>query len=79
MRMGGQSVEGLVEVAAIAAGAQGDQRQQARVVRGLKPADRRQEAAHLRQGVVVDVAESVAVANQGLGGVEPAGVVASPT
>ena len=79
MRMGGQPVEGLFDVAAIAAGTECDQRQQPSVMRGLEPADRRQETAHLRQGVVVDVAEAVAVADQGLGGVEPAGVVASPT
>lgn len=79
MRMGGESVEGLVEVAGIATGAKRDQRQQPRIARGVLAAHGRQKTAHLRQRVVVDVGEAVTVADQGLGGVEPAVLVASPT
>lgn len=68
----GESVEGLVEVAAIPSGADRHQREPARIARGIGPRGGADETAHLRQGVVEDVRQAVAVLDQVLDGVEPA-------
>ena len=67
-----EPVEGLVEVTRIAACADGDQREQPRIARSVLPRGGGGEAAHLRQGVVEDVGQTVAVLDQVLDGVEPA-------
>jgi hypothetical protein len=72
MRMVLEPVEGLVEVTGVAACADGDQREQPRIARGVLPRGGGSEAAHLRQGVVEDVRQPVAVGDQVLDGVEPA-------
>src|SRR5579884_2633318 len=75
MRMVCQAVEGLVELARVAAGADSDQRQQSGVPCGVGPGRGRHEAAQLRQRVVEDVGQSVAVVDQVLGDVEPPAAV----
>jgi hypothetical protein len=61
MRMVLEPVEGLVEVTRIAARADGDQREQPRIACRVLPHGGGSEAAHLRQGVVKDVRQAVAV------------------
>ena len=68
----GESVEGLIEVAGVTAGADRHQREPARIARGIGPRGGADETAHLRQGVVEDVRQAVAVLDQVLDGVEPA-------
>ena len=68
----GESAEGLVEVAAIPSGTDRHQREPARIARGIGPRGGADETAHLRQGVVEDVRQAVAVLDQVLDGVEPA-------
>ena len=67
-------VDGQVKVAGIAPRADGDQREQPRVVRGVRPLGSGQEAAYLRQRVAEDVGEPVAVPDQALDGIEPVAV-----
>jgi hypothetical protein len=61
MRMVLEPVEGLVEVTRVAACANGDQREQPGIARRVLPRGGGGEAAHLRQGVVEDVRQPVAV------------------
>ena len=72
MRMVLKPVEGLVEVAAVAARADGNQREQVRIARSIGAHGGGAEATHLRQRVVEDVGQAVAVGDQVLDGVEPA-------
>ena len=67
----GELVEGLVEMAGVAARADGDERQQPRIAGRVGACGGGHEAAHLRQGVVEDVGQAVPVFDQVLDGVEP--------
>ena len=73
--MVGEPVEGLVEMAGIATRADGDERQQPRIAGCVGARHGGNEATHLRQGVVEDVGQTVAVLDQVLDGVKPAAVV----
>ena len=68
----GESVERPIEVMGVTAGADRHQREPARIARGIGPRGGADETAHLRQGVVEDVRQAVAVLDQVLDGVEPA-------
>jgi hypothetical protein len=57
----GELVEGLVQMAGIAARANGDERQQPRIAGRVASRRGGHEAAHLRQGVVEDVGQAVPV------------------
>lgn len=61
MRTVGQSVEGLVQLAGVTPGADGDHREKTGLVGRLGARDCVQETAHLTQGVVEDVGKPVAV------------------
>ena len=66
-----QSVQGLVEVFCITPGAHCDEGQQSSIVFPVLSIDGVQKALQLRQGVVQDVGEMMAVGDQPLDGVEP--------
>jgi len=68
----GESVERPIEVMGVTAGADRHQGEPARIARGIGPRGGADETAHLRQGVVEDVRQAVAVLDQVLDGVEPA-------
>jgi hypothetical protein len=67
-----ESVEGLVELSAIAARANRDQRQKPGVLRSVKTDRRIHEGPHLGQRVVQDVGQAVTVLDQVLDSVDPA-------
>ena len=71
-----EPVEGLVEMAGIATRADGDQGEQPCVAGGVLARRGGHKAAHLRQGVVEDVRQPVAVGDQMLDGVEPVAAAA---
>ena len=66
-----ESVQGLVEVFGVTPACDRDQGQQTRVCGRLLPVDGIGEAARLRQGVVKNVGQTVAVGDQALDGIEP--------
>jgi hypothetical protein len=75
MRMRGrsfrESVQGLIELARVATGADGDQRQPPRITRRVRACRRGHEAAQLGQRVVQDVGQPVAVPDQVLDRIKP--------
>jgi len=66
-----QAVQGLVKVFGITPGAHCNEGQQPRVSCAVLTVDGVQKALQLRQGVVQDVGEMMAVGDQPLDGVEP--------
>lgn len=77
MRMVGEPIKGLVEVAGIATGADGYEREQSSITSRVGACCGSDETAHLCQGVVEDVGQPVAALDQVLDGVEPAVVTAT--
>ena len=66
-----ESVQGLVEVFGVTPACDRDQGKQTRVCGRLLPVDSIEKTARLRQGVVKNVRQTVAMGDQALDGIEP--------
>ena len=71
MYCGGQAFKRFVEVFGVAPAANGDQGQESGIARAVQARAGSRKALQLRQRVVQDVGQPVAVPDQALGEVEP--------
>ena len=69
-----QSVEGFIDLLWVPSRGQRHQTQPTRILLSLLAFNSRNKGIHLREGVVEDVWPAMSVLDQGLDGVEPAGL-----
>lgn len=72
----GEAIQRLIEIACLAAGADGNQREQPRIARRLGPLAGCEEPAELPERVVQKLRPAVPVVDQALDGIEPGAVSA---